>query len=344
MLITLVDDSFAFNGSTPAYQPLGGAEKAFASLPAALVKRGHVVRAINRSPHAMGIDNVSWVNWEGRRPPITEVLIAFRKPSLLEFTRATNARILWVASPAAYLSTPVATDLLARTNARLVFFSEAQHDTFDGTAPGIARTIAPGVRNEYRDVGPMEVLGKPPIAITTAHPKNGLEWLLDCWLERIQPRVPEAQLHVYSAVLRKAELGVKPIPEELKQLYGKVLGAGSKGIALKAPGGDFMMASDYRHARVHLYPSSEIDLLCTTLLESQAVGVPAVCRPLGAAKERIIETQSGFVADDAEAFADHAIRLLTDDEAFNKASEVARRQARARSWESVASEFETLFR
>ena len=42
MLVTLVDDSIPFNGMTPAYQPIGGAEKAFASLPAALARQGHV--------------------------------------------------------------------------------------------------------------------------------------------------------------------------------------------------------------------------------------------------------------------------------------------------------------
>ena len=59
MLVTLIDDSIPFNGLTPASQPLGGAEKAFASLPAALARAGHTVRVINRTPHTMGIDDVS---------------------------------------------------------------------------------------------------------------------------------------------------------------------------------------------------------------------------------------------------------------------------------------------
>ena len=118
MLVTLVDDSIPFNGMTPAHQPLGGAEKAFASLPAALARAGHVVRAINHTPNAMGYDNVSWLDWEARRPPITEVLIAFRKPSLLEFVRATSARILWLTGPAGYLDRPQVADMLKRTEAR----------------------------------------------------------------------------------------------------------------------------------------------------------------------------------------------------------------------------------
>ena len=148
MLVTLVDDSIPFNGMTPAYQPLGGAEKAFASLPAALARAGHVVRVINRTPNAMGYENVSWVDWDGRRPPITEVLIAFRKPRLLEFVRATTARILWLTGPAEYLEKPQVTDMLQRTEARLVFLGRTHQETYTGTGESSTRNISPGVREE----------------------------------------------------------------------------------------------------------------------------------------------------------------------------------------------------
>ena len=130
MLVTLVDDSIPFNGMTPAYQPIGGAEKAFASLPAALARQGHVVRAVNRSPNSLGFENVSWIHWEGRKPPITEVLIAFRKPALLEFTRATKARILWVTGPPDYLHRPQVHEVLDRTNAKLVFLGNTHSEAY----------------------------------------------------------------------------------------------------------------------------------------------------------------------------------------------------------------------
>ena len=156
MLVTLVDDSIPYNGMTPAYQPLGGAEKAFASLPSALARAGHVVRVINRTPNAMGYENVSWVDWDGRRPPITEVLIAFRKPRLLEFVRATTARILWLTGPAGYLDKPQVTDMLKRTEARLVFLGRSHQETYTGTGESSLRNISPGVREEYREAEDME--------------------------------------------------------------------------------------------------------------------------------------------------------------------------------------------
>jgi len=344
MLVTLVDDSIPFNGSTPSFQPLGGPEKAFASLPGALSRRGHVVRAFNRSPHSMGIENVSWINWEGRKPPITEVLIAFRKPTLLEFTRAVSARVLWVAGHAGYLNTQAAADMLSRTSAKIVFSADAQRKTFKPNSQIRLHTIQPAVRDEYRNAGPMDAKGKKPTAVVTAHPKHGLDWAVTLWVEKIRPRLPDGELQVYSTSLHKAQEDPAKVPDELKEILALVTKAASSGVVIKAPRGDVDMASNYRYARVHLYPSVEQDLMASTLLESQAVGVPAVCRPLGAVGERIVDGQTGYLAATDEAFVDHAVRLLTEDSAFDTVSGAARAHGRRRSWDSVAGEFESVFR
>ncbi|MFP6688806.1 MAG: glycosyltransferase [Alphaproteobacteria bacterium] len=342
MLVTLVDDSIPYNGMTPAYQPLGGAEKAFASLPSALARAGHVVRVINRTPNAMGYENVSWVDWDGRRPPITEVLIAFRKPRLLEFVRATTARILWLTGPAGYLDKPQVTDMLKRTEARLVFLGRTHQETYTGTGESSLRYISPGVREEYREAEDMEP-SDVPTAIVTTHPKHGLDWLLDIWTTRIYPKVPNAELHIYSAAFMKADAG-DTLPDELDEIYRKVIAAEQNGIVIKPPAGDRDMSQSYRRARVHLYPGSDKEMYCSTLAESQAVGVPAVARPMGAVKERVIGDKSAFLTDGESDFADHAIRMLSDDDEFKSASIVARRHGRSRSWDTTASEFETIFR
>ncbi len=342
MLVTLVDDSIPYNGMTPAYQPLGGAEKAFASLPAALARAGHVVRVINRTPNAVGYENVSWIEWDARRPPITEVLIAFRKPQLLEFVRTTRARILWLTGPAGYLDKPQATDMLQRTEARLVFLGRTHQETYTGSGESSLRNISPGVRAEYREADEMEP-SDPPIAIVTTHPRHGLDWLLDIWTSRIHPKVPAAELHIFSAAFKKADAG-ETLPDDLNEIYRKAIATEQSGIVIKAPAGDRDMSQSYRRARVHLYPGSDKEMYCSTLAESQAVGVPAVARPMGAVKERVIGDKSAFLTDSDGDFADHAIRMLSDEEEFKSASIVARRHGRSRSWDTTASEFETIFR
>ena len=344
MLVTLVDDSIPYNGMTPAYQPIGGAEKAFASLPAALARQGHVVRAVNRSPNSLSFENVSWIHWDGRRPPITEVLIAFRKPLLLEFTRATRARILWVTGPPAYLHRPAVHDVLSRTDAKLVFLGNAHSEAYrtEGENAIYYRSIAPGVREEYRSVEEMTP-DDPPVAVVTTHPRHDLDWLLDLWAERIRPKAPNAELQVYSAALKRAEDG-EEIADELKPVHEKARAGAEHGVSIVAPSGDRDMAKVYARARVHLYPGSEREMYCSTLAESQAVGLPAVARPMRAVKERFTDRQSGFLAPDDDAFVENALAMLNDDDAFWTASKTARRTGRGRSWDSVASEFETLFR
>ena len=344
MLVTLVDDSIPFNGMTPACQPVGGAEKAFASLPAALARQGHVVRAVNRCPNSLGFENVSWIHWEGRKPPITEVLIAFRKPLLLEFTRATRARILWVAGPPDYLHRPQVREVLDRTDAKLVFLGNAQSQAYHtpGANSVYHRSIAPGVREEYRDIEKMAP-ADPPVAVVTTHPKHDLDWLLDLWTRRIRPKVPGAALHVYSAAFKRAEAG-EALADDLQPLYDRARAGAAHGVTIMAPSGDRDMAKAYAQARVHLYPGSEREMYCSTLAESQAVGVPAVARPVGAVKERFVDRQSGFLAGDDDAFVENAVAMLSDDDAFRAASDIARRGGRSRSWDTAASEFETLFR
>lgn len=342
MLITLVDDSIPFNASSPLVEPLGSAERAFASLPAALAKRGHVVRAVSRASVMVAIDNVSWLPWEGKRPRITEVLVAYRKPSLLDFVRATRRKILWLTRPAAFLARAPAHDVVSRTEAHLVFLGQTHRATYTGEVPGMAKIIPFGVRQEYLECGPMEPVN-PPTAVVTIHPVNGLAWLVQLWVDRIHPALPEAELHVFSASLAAAQRGAE-IAEPLRPVSDLVRGARAKGVRVLDPRPDPAMAEAYRTARVHLYPSAEGEIHCSTLADSQACGLPAVARPLGAAAERLIDGETGFLAADDEEFAGRSIKMLSDENAFQKISGEARLRQRRRSWDKVAGEFEVLFR
>lgn len=342
MLITLVDDSVSFNGASAASEPLGGPEKAFAALAAAIAKRGHVVRCLNRGTVAAAIDNVSWLPWDGRHPEITEVLIAFRKAALLDLIPATKRKILWLTRPGNFLTRLPAVQIVSRCEAHLVFASNAHRATYTGEPPGVARVSPFGVGPLYLGAAAMEP-ANPPTAIVTTHPAYGLDWLLELWAGRILPEAPNAELHVYSAIFAAADRG-QEIPEVLQASYAKAKAMRDRGVRIREPAADPGMVEAYRRARVHLYPSAEREMHCSTLAEAQAVGLPAVARPLGAAKERVIDKETGFLAESDEAFAEHAVQLLGDDEAFAKMSREARLRQRSRTWEKVAGEFEVLFR
>jgi len=77
MNITMIDDSYAFDGATPGLRALGGAEKAFVHLSSALAVRGHSVTVINRCEYQSCVEGVLWVPFNTPRPPDNDVIIAF---------------------------------------------------------------------------------------------------------------------------------------------------------------------------------------------------------------------------------------------------------------------------
>lgn len=339
MRVTLLDDSIPFDGYTPGGQPLGGAEKAFASLPGALVRRGHQVTVFNRCRFRMSIEGAQWQTWDTARPLDTDVLIAFRKPALLREVRSVRKRLLWLTSAAESLRQPASRDVLDELKPDLVFLGPVHHSTWAGVLR--AAVIPPAPRYDYladSAVAP----AAPPRAVVTTHPAHGLDWLLSLWSGRIHPQVPEAELHIYSMVLDRGQQGGE-VPDALKPVLVQALEGRAQGVRIHRPQGDLGMAEAYAQARVHLYPGHRDDMACFTLMDSQAVGLPAVARPLGAVPERIHNGQTGYVVPDDEAFANVALQLLTNDDVFWGMNRDARLMQRERSWDTVAAAFEGLF-
>ncbi|MGH6953342.1 MAG: glycosyltransferase [Alphaproteobacteria bacterium] len=335
MHVTLVDDGIPFDGDSAAVRPLGGAEKAFAGLAGALAGLGHRVTVFNRAERPIEIGGAVWAGWDGSRPRESDVLIAYRKPSLLGFVPA-RRRLLWLVGPAEYLSKADNRTLLLGHQPILVFQARGQRDGWEDGTRLRAVVVRPGVGAAFLGEEP-SVPADPPRAIVTTHPLHGLEWLLGVWRDKIRPVLPRAELHVYSAALDRAHRG-----EVVAQEYQRMLAlARAAGAIVERPLPDPEMARAYRSARVHLYPSRGDEAFCGSLAESQASGVPAVARPLGAAADQVIEDVTGYLRDDDDAFANAALRVIGDDATFERMSRQARLQRRG--WREAAAEFEALW-
>ena len=343
MDVLLVDDSIPFDGYTPSSQPLGGVEKAVASLPAALRRRGHEVRVINRCGFAITAEGVPWQPWDADRPETCDVLIAHRKPALLDFPVTAAKRILWLGAPGARLGKGLAAEILARHgDAPIVFYGPAHRAGCPPALAGRAVTVEPGVRPDYREAEAMAP-ARPPRAIVTSHPLLGLDWLLEQWADAIRPRAVGAELHVYSAALDRGALG-GDVSEKIKPVFARAMALKGEGVIIQRPQADPLMADAYRFARAHLHPGRDSEFYCSTLAESQATGLPAVTRRTAAAAERIRDSATGFATPDDEAFANCAMLLLTQDNVFEARSAEARELQRGRSWDDAAQAFEALFR
>jgi len=356
MRIVFLDDSIPYDGYTSLRRPLGGPEKAVASLAAALSLAQHDVTVVNRTPYSHMADGAYWVPInDSAVPRAADVVIAVRKPSLLGTIRNVEQRIMMVTGPTDYLSAEANQKLWDSFAPALMFVSPAQAATYNGKLKSVV--VPPGVRNAYfettidtNDLSPEELVyaenaikqaareeAPKPHAIVTTHPLHGLDWLLDIWTKQIHPRLPEARSSVYSAVLSKG-IRTDEVPESMTAVFEQVKAAAESNVVVVDPRNDEGMADAYRRSRVHLYPGHAQDFACWTLLESQTAGLPAVARNLGGVSERVMNGQSGYIVPDADAFANVAVQILSDDSVFKSLSEGAGAEARRRTWPQAASE------
>ncbi|HCX13844.1 MAG TPA: hypothetical protein DGZ24_00850 [Rhodospirillaceae bacterium] len=356
MRFVFIDESVPYDGYTSMRRPLGGPEKAVASLAAALSQAQHDVTVVNRTPYAHMADGAYWVPLNDSAVPRTaDVLIAVRKPSLLGKIRNVGNRILWVMGAPGYLSASANEELWDSLEPSLMFMSSAQAQGYKGNLKLV--TVRPGVRNAYyettidtSDLSPEELVyaeramkqavrdeAPKPHAIVTTHPLQGLDWLVDIWGRLIHPRLPEARLCIYSAVLSRG-IRTDDVPEAIVPVFEKVKSAAEANVVVVDPRNDEGMADVYRTSRVHLYPGHPQDFACWTLAESQAAGLPAVARRLGGVDERIVNGESGYVVPDAEAFANVTLQILKDNNVFKSLSDAAGAPERRSTWPLAVNE------
>jgi glycosyltransferase involved in cell wall biosynthesis len=194
------------------------------------------------------------------------------------------------------------------------------------------------VLDRFRAAAPREV--PPPRAIFTSNPLRGLDWLLDLWVARIAPVVPEAELHIYAGA---AVYGSAPALR-LEEVLAQTVGLAEYGVRRFAPVGRAQLAAALSGARVMLYRGDPGETFCLALAEAQAMGVPAIVQPLGSAPERIIDGATGRVAEDDDAFATAAIAVLRDNALWRQWHLAALATQGGSSWDAVAGRFEALMK
>jgi len=343
MNIVMIDDSYAFDGATSGTRALGGAEKAFAYLAGALAARGHEVTAINRCEYQASVDGVLWLPFETPRPPECDVLIAFRKPELLdEIDDPTAKSILWLWGPPKILNEPVNQKLLEKHDPALVFVGERQRQAWKSWRDFQEVVIVPGIADSYVEAEPGDA--PPPVAVVTTHPLHGLKHMLRLWRKSIHSKNDKAELHIYSASLFNGAVN-----ERLKDIAEAVTSAQAINVIIKSPVSDSEMAAAYSSARVHFYPVIGSEYYGSTLAESQACGTPAVIYvgdgETDVIKECISNGQTGYIAPDDAAFANLALELLAEDTAmYQTLSRDAKTLQAGRNWQSAAIEFEALWK
>lgn len=346
--IVIADTSNRYDGRDLALRPLGGTETSVIQLAEALGRRGHDVTCHTRrrddGTDAVAHHGVTWRPLSATPPRHPDLFLAVQQPELLGFVRRPRRRALWVVwPPGSYRR--------RRRAARLwwhrpvpVFVSEYQARVYAPWLPGRRRgpVIPFGLPDGVRGRTPLRS-PPPPRAIFASNPQRDLRWLLGLWARAIAPAVPGAELHLYG--IRDYDYRYGEPWEETDHRLGQfvpddVAGGARSTLRPHPPATREALWEAMRASRVMLYGGHRVEAFCLAVAEAQALGVPAVVRPVAVMPERVRHEVTGFVAADDEAFVRHAVALLTDDALWRRQHEAALRLQQGWSWDAVAARFE----
>ncbi len=179
----------------------------------------------------------------------------------------------------------------------------------------------------------------PPRAIFTSNPLRGLDWLLELWVERIHPHVPDAELHLFSGAATYGAAGDAKAGR-MAEILERARSLSRAGVVLRDPVPKSSLIRELRDSRVMLYRGDLNETFCLAVGEAQAMGVPAVVENLGSVPERVIDGKTGFVVANRDAFAAAAVRLLSDADLWRDQHAAALAGRRNWGWAEAAAEFE----
>ena len=337
--VVMADDGIAFDGATAETGPLGGAETAFVALAEALAARGHQVEARSRCAAPRRHKEVNWAPIDSGVPARCDLYIGNRGHRMIGLVPHPRRRILWLHNPARYLRKPRMAARIAWYRPVVVTTGTYHAATIPFWLPSGGRMVIPyGVLDRFRHAEPREP--PPPRAVFTSNPQRGLDWLLDLWIERIRPAVPQAELHIYAgaAVYGGATKGAP----EIDAILSRADALAADGIYRHAPIGREALVEVLSGARAMLYRGDPGETFCLSLAEAQAMGLPAVVTPLGSVGERVADGVSGRVAESDDAFVEAAIAVLRDDALWRRWHFGALALQRGLSWDEVAARYEAL--
>ena len=148
-------------------------------------------------------------------------------------------------------------------------------------------------------------------------------------------------MHIFAGPAVYGDAAVKGKPQ-MEAVLDRADALHEYGVSRHAPVGREMLALVLSGARVMLYRGDPGETFCLALAEAQAMGVPAVVRPIGSVAERVVDGETGRVAATDEDFAAAAIAALRDDDVWRRWHRGALAAQRGLSWDEVAARYEAL--
>lgn len=340
--IVLADDGIEFDGQSLERGPLGGVESSLINLTAELARRGHEMIVMNNCRAPLDHAGVNWrpiatTPW----PASADLYIANRGDKLIERMPQARRTVFWIHNPARYLMKWRYLSKLWRAKPAIVFIGHVHAATYPAWAPGGERVVIPyGLSDDFCAAEPASA-PPPPRAVFTSNPLRSLDWLLQLWDADIRPRVPDAELHLFTGAATYGAVGAGKA-DPMARILDMANAMADRGVVVRGPVSKATLIEEFRSARCMLYRGDINETFCLAVGEAQAMGVPAVVQDLGSVVERVVDGETGFVRPTDAGFAEAAVQLLTDDALWTAQNARAVELQRAWRWPDAAAAFEAL--
>ena len=339
--ILIADDGIVFDGRSLEAAPLGGVESSIVNLMNELAKRGHDVHVRNNCAQALDYKGVSWRPIGEAWPDNVDLYIANRGDKVIHSLPHAGRTVFWIHNPAGYLMKWRYLSKLWQTKPAIIFIGRVHESTYPSWAPGGERIVIPyGISEDFCSVVPKDIMPAPR-AVFSSNPLRSLDWLLDRWTQDIRPHVPKAELHLFTGAATYGSAGDAKA-NQITTVLAQANALKDQGVVVRGPVPKSQLIEEFREARCMLYRGDINETFCLAVGEAQAMGVPAVVQNYGSVVERVIDGETGYVAEDDGAFAEAAIKLRSDDQLWIRQHRKALVKQRSWRWQDAAAAFESL--
>ena len=339
--ILIADDGIVFDGRSLEAGPLGGVESSIVNLVQELAKRGHDVHVRNNCAQALDHRDVSWRPIGEAWPDNVDLYIANRGDKVIQRMPDAGRTVFWIHNPAGYLMKWRYLSKLWQTKPAIIFIGRVHETTYPAWAPSGERIVIPyGLSEDFCAAAASDAMPAPR-AVFTSNPLRSLDWLLDRWAQDIQPNVPGAELHLFTGAATYGSAGDAKA-NQMAAVLAQADALMNQGVVLRGPVPKSQLIDEFREARCMLYRGDVNETFCLAVGEAQAMGVPAVVQNYGSVVERVIDGETGYVADNDRAFTEAAIKLLSDEELWRHQHRTALDKQRSWRWPDAAAAFENL--
>lgn len=336
----IMADPKAFDGRSRLEGPLGGTEGAFCELAEALAALGHRVQAFTAGARRLVHQGVTWRPLADGVPERCDLLIANRGSKMIGLAPHAHRRVFWLHNPAQHISKPKFVVPLLRWRPTIVVLGSYHASTLPAWIPRRKVAIIPhGVAAIFQRAVP-RAQPPGPRAIMTSHPERGLQGLVEIWVAKVFPRVPNAELLVFSG----AANATGHRADAIHRMLERARSVAGPAVRFHAPVAQDQLASHLGEARLMPY-TGDVNVgetYCLAVAEAQAMGVPVVTKPVGALPERVHDGMTGFVRSEDDAFADACVALLTDDALWQRQHAAAVESGGGWTWLQAANAFAKL--